>query len=77
MERGGVKGKMDFFHPFNCNCKFLTLQRSYRYGDHKRERFDSYSRGTPHGYHNRDARDREHRDSRDRERDRRGVDKRR
>lgn len=44
-----------------------------RYGDHKRDRFDGYNRGTPHGYHNRD---RDHRD-RDRDRDRRGVDKRR
>lgn len=45
----------------------------FRYGDHKRERFDSYNRGTSHNYHNRD---RDHRD-RDRDRDRRGIDKRR
>lgn len=54
--------------------KLTNENQIRRYGDHKRERFDGYSRGGSHAsYH---SRDRDHRD-RDRDRDRRGVDKRR
>lgn len=73
----GVKGKILIkclaFNEVN-QSNAIEIDNN-RYGDHKRERFDGYNRGAPHGYHNRD---RDHRDrDRDRDRDRRGVDKRR